>query len=293
MNDLDQQKYTGILPSPPDPRDYSIEDIPLTVPVAIPIEHKLRSSPLILDQKSTPFCAGASGAAVANAHFHTVGEMPDKGFSMTFLYWLSKQYDGIPHIHGTYLRTLLKVMNKYGCAPETLMPFAIAQQSISTQALREANNYKIHSYARLNSVQDIKQALLKNCYVLIGTLVTRTNWHRSGGYLSYPQGELYGGHATHLFGYDDNLQEAHRGYFRGQNSWGEQWGDKGRFYLPYAYYRMSFEGRPAFLEAWAVKFVDDEPKKKVLVPSFNPRQTLTNVIERWQNRITDLFTIRR
>ncbi|EPZ48217.1 hypothetical protein N007_00410 [Alicyclobacillus acidoterrestris ATCC 49025] len=37
-----------------------------------------------------------------------------------------------------------------------------------------------------------------------------------------------GGHATAAFGYDDA-----RGVLEVRNSWGEERGDKGNFYLPY------------------------------------------------------------
>ena len=45
-----------------------------------------------------------------------------------------------------------------------------------------------------------------------------------------PGDKVRGGHAVTAVGYDD-FQEV----FIVRNSWGEGWGDKGYFYMPYAY----------------------------------------------------------
>jgi hypothetical protein len=251
--------HPGILPSPPDPRDYHVEDMPVAA-LRVPPQQFLPKSPIILDQKNTGYCAGASGAGIANSYYHYFGKLPERSFSMTFLYWLAKEYDGIPHLEGTYIRTILKIMHKYGVASESTAPFSLSKISISPSALREAENYKIEAYSRLRTVGEIQKAIAKGLYIIMGTLVTRHNWNRPGGFLSYPSGELYGGHATYGDGYDNFLSHAHQGYFFNQNSWGSYWGDGGRFYLPYDYLKMTYEGRPVFLEAWGVKFFDVEPE---------------------------------
>lgn len=260
IDDLHKCEYEGIVPSPPDPRDYDVSDIVSFAP--IPSKFQLDPSPIILDQGQTPYCGGASGAGMANAYYNSYNQMPDKGFSMTFLYWLAKEYDGIPHINGTYIRTILKVMQKYGCATKEVFPYSSSRVNITVGAVEDAQNYQIESYARLRTPYDIRLAISRGMYVIIGTLVTRDNWRRT--YLSFPSGTLYGGHATHLFGYDDDLQEAHVGYYFGQNSWGASRHANGRFFLPYDYHRMTIEGRPAFLEAWGVQFkaIEEGSKKK-------------------------------
>jgi C1A family cysteine protease len=45
-----------------------------------------------------------------------------------------------------------------------------------------------------------------------------------------PTESVLGGHAVLCVGYDDARQ-----MFIVRNSWGEGWGDKGYFYMPYAY----------------------------------------------------------
>lgn len=233
----------AILPSPPDPRDYSE---PVVSTMYLPEQTSLPLSK-VLDQGETPFCGGASGAGSAGGFYQ-------KHFSMTYIYWLAKQYDGIPDRPGTYLRTVCKVMQKYGCALENDMPFTMKTRPRITGG-ETARKYRVKNYYRLHTGHDIKTALAFGHYVLIGTFVTAKNWRAVGGWIGGPAGEFRGGHATFLYGYDDKLIHSYKGYFLGMNSWGEQWGDRGKFYLPYDYLSMRLpDGRNKFLEAWGLEF---------------------------------------
>lgn len=282
INKIKQAPMPGLVPSPPDPRDYVVEDIPVAA-IRLPDKHYLSSSPIVLNQGNTPYCGGAAAAGTANAYYNTYNLMPQGGFSMTFTYWLAKQYDGIPEIQGTYIRTVLKIMQKYGCAPESLARYSTSKITITPEALRAAEDYKIEAYARLNTMSDIQLAITKGLYIIIGTLVTSENWNRPYGFLSYPKGDLYGGHATFLFGYDSLLKRDHQGYSGGQNSWGEKWGHQGRFYLPYDYLNMKYNNMPAFLEAWGIKFIPiekEQPEQEK--PSPMPPKKKRNL--NWQGR---------
>lgn len=234
-----------ILPSPPDPRDYTE---PVVATMHLPKRASLPTYK-ILNQYQTPYCAGASGAGTAGGFYK-------KHFSMTYLYWLAKRYDGIPDRPGTYLRTICKVMNKYGCGLEEDMPFTDTKPEI--RGHETARKYRVKRYYRLRTIHEIKTALAFGQYVLLATFVTKDNWMRSDGWISKPSGHLYGGHATYLYGYDDNLtQGKYKGYFIGANSWGERWGSGGRYFLPYDYFNYSLpDGRGKFIEAWGIEFTE-------------------------------------
>ena len=252
----------SFLPSPPDDRDYGLCNlrIPKLSKLELPKKKINFPPPWILDQEDTPFCGGASGAGSSNSYYNWFQQLAYKGFSMSFLYWLAKMYDGVPNEEGTYLRTINKIMQKYGMCEEILAPLSeMKQKSIITQKMTDnAAQYKINSYAQLHSLEEIKSALVDGKYVLIGTIVTSNNWYPEDGFLSLPNGYILGGHATFLYGYDDDLQHGkHKGYLYGINSWGTEWGDKGRFYLPYDYYHwesIDMPGFKAFLEAWVIDF---------------------------------------
>merc|ERR1712012_343128 len=62
-----------------------------------------------------------------------------------------------------------------------------------------------------------------------------------------PQGVPHGGHAVQACGYDD-AQEC----FIVRNSWGEEWGDKGHFYMPYKF----ITHQQLCSDFWTLVFVD-------------------------------------
>mmetsp|Transcript_2700 Transcript_2700/g.6842 ORF Transcript_2700/g.6842 Transcript_2700/m.6842 type:complete len:93 (+) Transcript_2700:1-279(+) len=71
------------------------------------------------------------------------------------------------------------------------------------------------------------------------------------GYMTMPQisDSLLGGHAVMAVGYDDKKR-----HFIVRNSWGQEWGDKGYFYMPYDYVII-----PSLVsDMWAIKFVSGE-----------------------------------
>ncbi|MGF2339111.1 C1 family peptidase, partial [Acinetobacter baumannii] len=55
---------------------------------------------------------------------------------------------------------------------------------------------------------------------------------------------FFGGHEMIITGYDDNAiavddnGREHKGLFTLRNSWGEQFGDKGNFYMSYDYFKV-------------------------------------------------------
>ncbi len=258
-----------ILPSPPDPRDY---EEPLVSVSMLPDNVKLPLSPIVLNQGQHPFCGGASGAGIANSFYNDQLCMPTDGFSMTYIYWLCKKYDGIPDAPGTYLRTVCKIMNKYGCSPENLYPYSgtTVEKPIPQKAFNEAANYKLGTYNKLVTLIDMKAALNRGNYILIATFVTSNNWKAGNkGWISESSGDLMGGHATYIYGYDDSMVDPnnkHKGYFLCANSWGDRWGDRSKFYLPYDYLKMKLPNTDInkFMEAWSLSMeLSPKPEREL------------------------------
>jgi len=129
-------------------------------------------------------------------------------------------------------------MNAYGMCAEELCPYQIA--SFKTRppchAYKFGRKHKSITYFRIPQVlPQLKQCLVDGYLFAFGMSVydkfereTRVN----GGIVNLPQeGDiLKGGHAVCVVRFDDDKQ-----VFIARNSWGDVWGDKGYFYLPYDY----------------------------------------------------------
>lgn len=165
--------------------------------------------------------------------------------SPLFTYALAREKANWPdHDNGAFLRDVLKVSTKIGVLAEDLYTGKNSWQQRPTQAeLSLGHHGRIKGYERISvldqdPVNDMRIVLAEeNLPILIGVRlfdgVYGSKTTRSG--LIEMPGESsrqIGGHAMALLGYDDQLQ-----LFSGMNSWGDEWGDDGKFYLPYDYVR--------------------------------------------------------
>ena len=98
-----------------------------------------------------------------------------------------------------------------------------------------SNPFKIVDFAKIPSIEIMKRSIIINGPCLIATMVRDPD--RDDFWNGYKN---FGGHATCVIGYDDNIKA-----FRIRNSWGKTWGDRGYTWLPYEQYSQ-------ILEAWAV-----------------------------------------
>lgn len=239
---LRYERNNPIFPSPPDEKDHSE---PIVTVSMLPDRVELPLPSPILNQGQTPYCGGATGAGAASGVY-------GKHFSMTWVYAWAKQYDGIPHLQGTYGRAICKAMNKHGCALEKDMPFP--SLDINHGVAIEAYKNRIDEYTRVRTLIDMKAALARGRYLFIASHVTADSWRRgNGGWIGEPAGDYRGGHLYLGYGYDNNLKGGH---ILGVNSWGEDWGDRGKLYLPFEHLNHTIPGLfiKAFIEAWAVDF---------------------------------------
>ncbi|QTA80582.1 Peptidase, C1A family [Desulfonema limicola] len=136
--------------------------------------------------------------------------------------------------NGAYIYEALELIVRKGCATLASMPYD--QNDYRTQpdvqASQEALNFKAVEFKTINSTESIKSALVNRQAVVIGLQLYNSFQQlrginsvynaKSGGYLGY--------HFVTITGYDDNL---YNGVFRVINSWGQDWGDSGYFWLPY------------------------------------------------------------
>jgi peptidoglycan hydrolase-like protein with peptidoglycan-binding domain len=198
----------GAVPSP-----FDIRDIPLSA-VQTPIElrelpenyiipYKLRIS----DQNGYPHCVGYSAATLKEEKERR--EQLSVDFDGDWIYRKCKEIDGY-NGPGTYLRIAMKVLQKDGA------------KSLDGSK-EDAQRYKIGGYARVDdlSFEGLKRAIYQNGAIMAGFYGDNEGWKTA--YIKPPK-ERKWGHAVTLIGFN-------KGYIVGQNSWGEDWGDRGIFYI--------------------------------------------------------------
>jgi C1A family cysteine protease len=164
----------------------------------------------------------------AGGYFHHLSRL--------YLYWHERNLEGTTfYDSGAYIRDGFKVLNQRGCAGESFFPYDVFSyiDTPTAEAEENAELHKISGYYRVYLPQ-LKSVLAEGYPVVLGIDVyERFEGLMAAVYGIIPMPEpgerLLGGHAVVAVGYNAD-------YVICRNSWGEQWGDNGYFYLPWAYF---------------------------------------------------------
>lgn len=225
MSDL--IKKLGCIDDPKDNRDLVMRNF---IPFAIvPPKLSYRAQMLpIRNQKNEGVCVGFASAAMKEYQ-----DSKERGrniiLSPRFIYHICKERDGIPNQEGTYIRVAMKVLCEKGDCEENLLPYIPHQKiSLNDKHYKNAENYKGLAYAKLLSIQDMKQSLYTNGPFVAGVQVFET-WMKNKGEIIKGGIKQYGGHAITITGYDEKEK-----YFEFKNSWGN-WANLGYGKLSYDY----------------------------------------------------------
>jgi len=139
---------------------------------------------------------------------------------------------------GTTIQGLTAALSHTGACPEADDPYVPAEFASTTtndspKSLDDARSNKIGAYHRVPDVDTARACLASGYAIALGfTVYESFEDIRHDGVMPMPQpGEqIVGGHATVIRGYDDKNSK-----FLIQNSWGEEWGLGGLFWMPYAF----------------------------------------------------------
>jgi len=209
----------------------------------------------IYDQGNLGSCtANAIGAAF---HFDQVRQgLQEFVPSRLFIYYNERSMEGtVEKDSGAYIRDGIKALNKLGVCNESLWVYDTEKftEKPSPECYEAARKNTCKEYARVpQTLEDMKGCINEGFPFVFGFIVLSsffTEEVATTGNMVMPQEDdrVLGGHAVQACGYDDD-----RKVFIVRNSWGEGWGDKGYFYMPYDY--ITWQGLAS--DMWAVRFVD-------------------------------------
>jgi C1A family cysteine protease len=224
----------GALKSPYDARDYKLvasgtEEFPDTFELP---------KVTVKNQKNVGSCVAHAASSVVEYH-HKRQHNEKRSFSTEFIYGFRDvgYYIG----EGMYIRNALNTLRKYGDVPTADFKgnneYQKAMENVISkidELKDKAYPHRISSYFRLYDKNAVKSALVNHGYVLAGM-----NWHKGAKIVDgiyVPTDEINGGHAIVIYGWNE------KGWLC-QNSWGTNWGNKGRFIIPFDF---------KFKEMWGV-----------------------------------------
>ncbi len=240
----------GWRPDQPDHRDF-VYSAPGRLLRSQPVRVDLRSKcPPVYDQLRLGSCTANAIAGAVQFGRRKARQGPDFVPSRLFIYFNERTIEhSVQFDAGAALRDGIKSVAKQGVCPEAMWPYddthgaregdpfpagAPAATKPPTSAYGEAAKHQVVSYERL--VQSVTQ--LKGClasgYPFVFGFTVYANFFATPTQQALvtpmPAGGVQGGHAVMAVGYDDAT-----GSFTCRNSWGVGQGDKGYFFMPYAY----------------------------------------------------------
>jgi hypothetical protein len=222
------------LVSPFDIRDYRVA----VTTEAFPESFKL-DEVTVKNQGSTGSCVAHACSSVVEFH-NKRQEGTNTVFSTEFIYGYrpAGYYVG----EGMYIRNALKTLRELGDCPLSDLrgnqkcPEAMKNVEAKLEELKDkAYPHRISTYAKVESIDEIKQALMNFGYVVV-SMPWYKDYKLKNGVYTFTSEETSGYHCVVIYGWDERGWLVH-------NSWGSGWGQKGKFVVPF-----DFEWR----EAWAV-----------------------------------------
>lgn len=210
--------------------------------------------PPVYDQGSLGSCT-ANALAACYQYCETKEKDPHPFVpSRLFIYYNERSVEGtVKEDCGAQISDGIKVIHDIGVCPEItndiydsskIWPYNIAKFSTKPPQICYDVAKKNHSglYKPIpQNINHIKQSIINGFPIVFGFQVYsgfESDKVAKSGILSLPakSEDLLGGHAVVIVGFDDDMViDGHHGAVKIRNSWGEGWGLKGYFWMPYKY----------------------------------------------------------
>ena len=229
----------GWIPDVPDQRDLKFRAAPRVL-TALPAKVDLRSIfPAPYDQGNLGSCT--ANAIAAALEFDQRKQQQTDLFtpSRLFIYYNERAMEGsIGEDAGAMIRDGIKSVSKQGAPHESLWPYQIDKftKKPSTKAYSDAMKHQALLYQRVTPTRDQLKSCLASGYPFVFGFTVYESFEslavEKTGNVPMPKKNerVLGGHAVLGVGYDEAT-----GLVNGRNSWGDAWGDKGYFTIPFAY----------------------------------------------------------
>lgn len=233
-----KERPLGVIPSPQDIRDYNITAV-VPVRAEFPPEFVCQNLPDIYDQNGYGMCVAFSVAAIKEAQ-----EFKERGrkvrYSPAFIYGnrAPEDYQG----EGMIPREALRSVYRYGVVENEKLP-GMGHYPECRDMVKNMNpvifstgvEQKINTYMRLNTVDEVKTALMDLGPVLLTIAVYNSFYSVPRNGIVPPvktEESIQGYHAMTAVGWKkiDNQD-----YYIVHNSWGTNFGDNGKCYIPIDY----------------------------------------------------------
>jgi len=248
-------KRYGWRPSLPDHRDFKYHASKPTIE-SLPLKVDLRSNcPPIDNQFDLGSCTANAVGGLCEFVDKKIGTDEVIKPSRLFIYYNTRKLEGtVGEDSGAYLRDVMKAINRYGYPSEDLWPYEVSKFTRKPPKViyEAAKPSRIETYSRVEQhVEHMKACLAEGFPFAFGFTVYESFEHDSvakTGIMIMPvHSEVaIGGHAVLAVGYDDERQK-----FIVRNSWGEEWGDRGYFHMPYSY----ITNPDLSADLWTLRFV--------------------------------------
>ncbi|MCL2747055.1 MAG: C1 family peptidase [Oscillospiraceae bacterium] len=133
---------------------------------------------------------------------------------------------------GSYISDAMELLQEQGVCTWNEMPYSDNDYLTQPNSAQRdsAYNYRISEFATIDGTNQIKQAIYENYGVVVGIDIYESFYSiNTNNYIYNVQtGNMLGGHAICLVGFDDDIQA-----FKFINSWGDDWADHGFAYVSY------------------------------------------------------------
>ena len=255
---IKNKELMGVLgPEPTDIRDYQLASIQPEV-IPLPAEFDLRSKMTSVQQQFYGTCT--SHAVDAVKEFLDSQEYNKEiKLSQKFIYINTKNISGLWNTEGDYVRNALKSVCDYGAPLEEDFPDIknnnweeYVRTVIPEDVKLKAEEYKGKTYWSVgNSLDDFRQAIYQQKAPVVFSMEWFSSYNKpeADGKIPLPDKSV-GGHAVTAVGWTQDKLWV-------KNSWGEDWGLNGYFYIPFEDFKKH--------EIWSAWILLDLPKPKELI----------------------------